>query len=65
MQKKEEEKYTKFIFVLKKLSLNILLLEALDPTPGYIGFIKDLLMKKRVVNYEYIDRLHYFREIAS
>ncbi|KAG5590058.1 hypothetical protein H5410_040572 [Solanum commersonii] len=45
-------KFLKFISMLCPLSVNILLVEALDQMPGYGKFMKDLVTKKRTVTSE-------------
>lgn len=46
--------------MIKELSLSIPLLEAIEQVPGYAKFIKELVTKKRVVNFKDIGRLHHF-----
>ncbi|XP_015166979.1 uncharacterized protein [Solanum tuberosum] len=46
-KKAEDGKYTKFITILKQLSVHIPLVEALEQMPGYAKFMKDLVTKKR------------------
>ena len=38
--------------MLKQLSINVLLVEALEQMPGYAKFMKDLVTKKRSVTFE-------------
>ena len=38
--------------MLKKLSINVLLIKPLDKMHGYAKFIKDMMIKKRVVTFE-------------
>ncbi|XP_069150260.1 uncharacterized protein [Solanum lycopersicum] len=43
--------------MLKNLSINVHLVEALDKMPGYAKFMKDLVTKKRSVTFEGDDRM--------
>ena len=43
----EDGKYRRFITMLKKLSINVPLIEALEQMPGYAKFMKELVTKKR------------------
>ncbi|XP_049359237.1 uncharacterized protein LOC125823925 [Solanum verrucosum] len=47
VKKTEEGKYRKFISMLKQLSINVPLIEALEQMLGYAKFIKDLVTKKQ------------------
>ena len=49
LKKTEDGKYQRFITMLKKLSINVPLVEALEQMPGYAKFMKDLVTKKRSV----------------
>ena len=51
--------------MLKQLSINVRLLEALEQMPGYAKFMKDLVTKKRSVTFEDDDRLQHFCAIAT
>ncbi|KAK4733856.1 hypothetical protein R3W88_008117 [Solanum pinnatisectum] len=53
-----------FIGILKQLSINVPLIEALEQIPGYVKFIKDLVTKKWVVSFEDDDKLQYCSVIA-
>lgn len=65
MKKKAEYgKFSKFMDILKKLSVNVSLVEALEQMPGYPKFIKDLVSKKRTVRYDQVDNLHHYSEIV-
>lgn len=46
--KVEDGKFLKFISILKQLSVNIPVVEALEHMPSYDKFIKDLVLKKGV-----------------
>ena len=45
--------------MLKKLSINVPLVEALEQMPGYAKFMKDLVTKKRSVTFEDDDRMQH------
>ncbi|MDV3192350.1 MAG: hypothetical protein Q8853_02865, partial [Candidatus Phytoplasma australasiaticum] len=51
-QKKIEEKgkFKNFLSMLKKLSIKIPLIEALEKMPGYAKYMKDLVTKKHTVS---------------
>ena len=52
VKKTEDGKYRRFITMLKQLSINVPLVEALEQMPGYAKFMKDLVTKKRSVTFE-------------
>ena len=45
VKKTEDGKYRRFITMLKQLSINVPLVEALEQMPGYAKFMKDLVRK--------------------
>lgn len=46
MRKKwEEKKYLKFLLILKELSVNSYFVEFLEKIPGYVKFMKELIIK--------------------
>ena len=57
VKKTEDGKYRRFITMLKQLSINVPLVEALEQMPGYAKFMKDQVTKKRSVTFEDDDRL--------
>ena len=57
MEKTEDGIYQCFIIMLKQLSINIPLVEALEQLPGYAKFMKDVVTKKRSVTFEGDDRM--------
>ena len=57
MKKTEDCNFQHFITMLKELSINVPLVEALEQMPGYAMFIKDLVTKKRSVTFEDDDRM--------
>ena len=52
VKKTEDGKYWHFITMLKQLSINVPLVEALEQMFGYAKFMKDLVTKKRSVTFE-------------
>ena len=46
VKKTEDGKYRRFITMLKQLSINVPLVEALEQMPGYAKFMKDLITRK-------------------
>ena len=65
MKKTEEGKYCRFVEILKQLSINVLLIEALEQMLGYVKFMKDLVTKKRAVSFEDDRRLQHCSFIAT
>ena len=51
--------------MLKQLSINVPLVEALEQMPDYAKFMKDLVTKKRSVTFEDDDRLQHCSAIAT
>ena len=51
--------------MLKKLSINVPLVEALEQMPGYAKFMKDLVTKKRSVTFEDDDRMQHCSDIST
>ena len=65
VKKTDHGKYRRFITMLKHLSINVPLVEALEQMPGYAKFMNDLVTKKRSVTFEDDDRLQYCSAIAT
>ena len=65
VKKTEDGKYRRFITMLKQLSINVPLVEALEQMPRYAKFMKDLVTKKRSVTFEDDDRLQHCSSIAT
>ena len=65
VKKTEDGKYRRFITMLKQLSINVPLVEALEQMPGYAKFMKDLVTKKRSVTFEDDDRLQHCSAIST
>ncbi|XP_070040231.1 uncharacterized protein [Nicotiana tomentosiformis] len=57
-KKNGENQFKKFIHMMKSLSINVSLVEALEQIPGYAKFMKDLVTKKRSMNFETIKVTH-------
>ena len=51
--------------MLKQISINVPLVEALEQMPDYDKFMKDLVTKKRLVTFEDDDRLQHCSAIAT
>ena len=58
-------KYRRFITMLKYLSINVPLIEALEKMPGYAKFMKDTVTKKRSVSFEDDDQMKHCSAIAK
>ena len=65
MKKEDNGKFSKFMAMLKQLTVNVPLVEALEQMPGYTKFMKDLVTKKRAVSYDLMDNLHYCSAIST
>lgn len=63
-KKKQIGKFKNFIPMLKKLSMNIPLLEVLKKMSEYSKFMKAFVTKKRVVNCEDAGGLNYYNTIT-
>ena len=50
--------------MMKSLSINVPLVEALEQMPGYAKFMKDLVTKKRSMNCETIKMTHQVSAIV-
>ncbi|XP_016574400.1 uncharacterized protein LOC107872124 [Capsicum annuum] len=51
--------------MLKQLTVNVPLVEALEKMPGYTKFIKDLVTKKRAVSYKPVENLYHYSAIST
>lgn len=60
----EDDKFNKFMAILKKLLVNIALVEALEQIPGYAKFMKVLFTKKGMVSYELVYNVRHCSTIA-
>ncbi|XP_070004491.1 uncharacterized protein [Nicotiana sylvestris] len=63
-KKNGEKKFKTFIDMMKSLSVNVSLVEALEQMPGYEKFMKDLVTKKRSMNCETIKMTHQVSAIV-
>ncbi|XP_070005649.1 uncharacterized protein [Nicotiana sylvestris] len=63
-KKNGENQFKKFIQMMKSLSINVPLVEALEQMPVYIKFMKDLVTKKRLMNFETIKMTHQVSAIV-
>ncbi|XP_070050034.1 uncharacterized protein [Nicotiana tomentosiformis] len=59
-----ENQFKKFIQMMKSLSINVPLVEALEKMPIYAMFLKDLVTKKRSMNFEMIKLSHQVSAIV-
>ncbi|KAK4729660.1 hypothetical protein R3W88_022648 [Solanum pinnatisectum] len=57
-KKNEDEKFKKNLSVFKNLSINLFMVEALLEMSGYAKFMKELVTKKRSLEYETIEVPH-------
>lgn len=64
-QNKEKGKFKKLIYVLKELSLNILVRKAKEQLSGNTRFMKELVTKKSTVIFEDVSGLYYCIAITS
>ncbi|XP_070046178.1 uncharacterized protein [Nicotiana tomentosiformis] len=63
-KKNGENQFKKFIQMMKSLSINVPLAEGLERMPDYAKFMKDLVTKKRSMNFETIKVTHQVSAIA-
>ncbi|XP_070022317.1 uncharacterized protein [Nicotiana sylvestris] len=64
VKQKNENQFRKFIDMMKSLSINVPLVEALEQIPGYAKFMKDLVTKKRSMDCETIKTTHQVSTIV-
>ncbi|XP_070056867.1 uncharacterized protein [Nicotiana tomentosiformis] len=64
-KKNGENQFKKFIDMMKSFSINVLLVEDLEQMPGYAKFMKDLVTKKRSMNFETIKVTHQVSVIMN
>lgn len=64
-KKNEGGKFQTFISMLKQLSINLPLIDALEQMPDYAKFMKDLVTKKRTVSREFANDIHHCSTIAT
>lgn len=53
-KQKKDHQFKKFIDMMKSLTINVSLVEALEKMQGYTKFMKDLVTKKRSIECETI-----------
>ncbi|XP_070055187.1 uncharacterized protein [Nicotiana tomentosiformis] len=63
-KKNGENQFKRFIDMMKSLSINVPLVEALEQISGYAMFMKDLVTKKRSMNFETIKMTHQVSAIV-
>ncbi|XP_070025942.1 uncharacterized protein [Nicotiana sylvestris] len=63
-KQKNENQFKKFIEIMKSLSINVPLVEALEQMPRYDKFMKDLVTKKRFMDCETIKMTHQVSAIV-
>ena len=54
---RREEQFSKFLEIFKKIEINIPFLEAINQTPNYAKFMKEILSKKKKIAEEGIVNL--------
>ena len=64
-KKADDVKFSKFLAMLKQLTINVPLIEALEQMPGYAKFMKDLVTKKRAMIFELEKNLYYCSAIST
>ncbi|XP_070017149.1 uncharacterized protein [Nicotiana sylvestris] len=62
-KKNSENQFKTFIDMMKSLSINMMLVEAFEQISGYEKFMKVLMTKKRLMNYETIKMTHQVNTI--
>ncbi|KAF3679943.1 putative intracellular protein transport protein USO1-like [Capsicum annuum] len=64
-KKEDNEKFSKFMAIMKQLTVNVPLIEALEQMPNYAKFMKELLTKKRKVSFEPVDNIYHCGAVSS
>ncbi|XP_016556466.2 uncharacterized protein LOC107855984 [Capsicum annuum] len=64
-KKADNTKFNKFMALLKQLTINLPLVEALEQMPGYAKFMKDLITKKRLVSFKLMDNIYHCGSIST
>lgn len=59
-KKTDDMKFSKFMAMLKQMTVNVPLVEALEQMLGYAKFMKDLMTKKRAMSYKPLDNLYHY-----
>ncbi|XP_019235062.1 PREDICTED: uncharacterized protein LOC109215445 [Nicotiana attenuata] len=63
-KQKGDNQFKKFIEMMKSLTINVPLVEALEQMPGYAKFMKELVTKKRSMYFETIPMTHQVSSIV-
>ncbi|PHT40531.1 hypothetical protein CQW23_19385 [Capsicum baccatum] len=63
-KKADDTRFSKFMTMLKQLTINVPLAEVLEQMSRYAKFMRDLLKKKRAVSYELADNVHHCSAIT-
>ncbi|XP_070025616.1 uncharacterized protein [Nicotiana sylvestris] len=63
-KKNGKNQFKKFIDMMKSLSINVPLVEALEKMPSYAKFMKDFVTKKRSMNFETVKVTHQVSAIV-
>ena len=64
-KKSGDTKFGKFLSMLKQLTINLPLVDALEKMTGYTKFMKDLVTKKQIVSYDTVDNLYHCSAIST
>lgn len=64
-KKKGDNQFKKFSEIMKSLTINVPLVEALEQMPGYAKFMKDLVTNKRSMECETIKITHQVSSIVQ
>ncbi|XP_009622671.1 uncharacterized protein [Nicotiana tomentosiformis] len=64
-KQQQEGQLQKFYDMLNQITINVPFVEALEKMPGYAKFMKDLVTKKKNVNFETIKVTHQYSAIIS
>lgn len=62
--KANETKFSKFMGILKHMTVNMPLVEALELMSCYAKFMKNIVTKKRTMSYEPVDNIHHCNAIS-
>ncbi|XP_047267684.1 uncharacterized protein LOC124898103 [Capsicum annuum] len=64
-KKVDNANFGKFMTMLKQLTINLPLVEALEQVPSYEKFMKDLVTKKRKVSSKQVDNLYHCSAVST
>lgn len=65
VEKVHKTKFSKFMAMVRKITINVPLVKALEQMPDYAKFMKNLVTKKKTVSYEPMDNLHHYSTITT